>query len=245
MTFNKGSLILVDYTAKVKDSTEIFDTTLEADAKKHSMHDPNVTYRPRIVSIGETNFAVLRGLDEALAGAQAGEKLAVEVEPEKGFGQRDTGKIRMIPLRKLGEDADKVSVGDMIEIDGKRCIVRLIGSGRVRVDYNHRYAGKTIIYDVDVKKSLESDDDKILEILKYRLPVEDSEISFKKSDNSLDVAIPDAIFRMDGLQGIKHFVQMDLFKFVSGLEKINFIETHQKAGIIPEAAPEIPAEKTG
>jgi len=28
LTFNKGSLILVDYTAKVKDTEEVFDTTI-------------------------------------------------------------------------------------------------------------------------------------------------------------------------------------------------------------------------
>lgn len=228
MTFNKGSLIIIDYTAKVKDSNEIFDTTIEADAKKHSLHDPNVKYQPRVVSIGEPSFPVLKGLDEALAKAAAGEKLTVEVTPDKGFGERDSGKVRMIPLRKLGEDADKVSIGDSIEIDGKRGIIRFIGSGRVQIDYNHRYAGKTILYDVDVKKSLDNDDEKILEILKYRLPVEDSKVSFKKTGNSLDVTVPEEIFRIEGLQGMKYLIQMDIFKFAPSLEKINFIETHTK-----------------
>ena len=36
MTFNKGSLILVDYTSKVKDTSEVFETTIEEEAKKHS-----------------------------------------------------------------------------------------------------------------------------------------------------------------------------------------------------------------
>ena len=30
----------------------------------------------------------------------------------------------MIPLRKLGEDAEKVSVGDTVEIDNKKGIIR-------------------------------------------------------------------------------------------------------------------------
>jgi len=228
LTFNKGSLLLIDYTAKVKDSDEIFDTTIEEDAKKHSLHDPNVKYQPRVVSIGEPSFPVLKGLDEALAKTKAGDKLTVEVTPDKGFGERDSGKVRMIPLRKLGEDADKVSVGDSIEIDGKKGIIRLIGSGRVQIDYNHRYAGKTILYDVDVKKSLENDEEKILEILKYRLPVEESKVSFKKTGNSLDITVPEEIFRIEGLQGMKYIIQMDIFKFASSLEKINFIETHTK-----------------
>jgi peptidylprolyl isomerase len=225
MTFSNGSLILVDYTAKVKDTNEVFETTIEDEAKKHSIHDANIKYQPKLVSVGES--WVLKGLDEALAKTKVGDKLTVEVTPEKGFGERDSGKVRMIPLRKLGDDAEKVSIGDTIEIDNKKGIIRFIGSGRVQVDYNHRFAGKTILYDVNVIKSLDSDEDKIFGILKRHLPVEDSKLVLKKSGNSVDIVVPEEIFRMDGLQVIKHFIQMDIFKFVPKLEKVNYIETHE------------------
>lgn len=224
MAFSKGSLIQVDYTAKVKDTGEVFETTIESDAKKHSIHDPNIKYQPKLVSVGES--WVIKGLDDALANTNVGDKKTVEVTPDKGFGERDSGKVRMIPLRKLGEDADKVSVGDTIEIDQKKGIVRYIGSGRVQVDYNHRFAGKTILYDVNVVKALNTDEDKVFGILKRHIPVEDSEIKFKKSDKSLDVTIPEEIFRADGLAIIKHFIQTDIFKFVPTLDKINFVETY-------------------
>ena len=226
MTFSKSSLILVDYTAKVKDTDDIFDTTIEADAKKHSIYEENVKYQPKLVSIGEVSYPVLKGLDEALAKTSVGEKLTVEVTPDKGFGERDTKKVRMIPIRKLGEDAEKVSVGDTIEVDNKRGIIRYIGSGRVQVDYNHRYAGKTILYDVNVIKSLDSPSDKVDGILKNRLPVEDSKIAFDLKDKEVSITIPEEILRADGLQIMKHFIQLDIFKFVSTLEKVNFVETH-------------------
>jgi len=224
MTFSKSSLILVDYTAKVKGTQKVFETTIEDEAKKHSIHDPNIKYQPKLVSVGES--WVLKGLDEALAKTTVGDKLTVEVTPDKGFGERDSGKVRMIPLRKLGEDAEKVSVGDTIEIDNKKGIIRYIGSGRVQVDYNHRFAGKIILYDVNVVKSLETDDDKIFGILKRHIPVEDSKLVFKKNGNSVDITIPEEIFRADGLQVMKHFIQTDLFKFIQNLEKVNYIETH-------------------
>jgi len=224
LTFNKGSLILIDYTAKVKDTQEVFETTIEEEAKKHSILDSNIKYQPKLISVGES--WVLKGLDEALAKTNTNDKLTVEVTPEKGFGERDSSKVRMIPLRKLGEDAEKVSVGDTIEIDNKKGIIRFIGSGRVQVDYNHRFAGKTILYDVNVVKFLEKDEDKIFGILKRHIPTEDSKLVFTKSGNSLDIAIPEEIFRADGLQVMKHFIQMDIFKFLPNLEKVNFIETH-------------------
>ncbi|MCV0410800.1 FKBP-type peptidyl-prolyl cis-trans isomerase [Nitrosopumilus sp.] len=251
MTFDKGSLILVDYTAKVKDTEEIFDTTIEEDAKKHSIYEENVKYQPKLVSIGEVSYPVLKGLDEALAKTSAGDKLTVEVTPDKGFGERDSGKVRMIPLRKLGEDAEKVSVGDTIEVDNKRGIIRFIGSGRVQIDYNHRYAGKTILFDVNVIKSLDSPNDKIDGILKNRLPVEDTKISFVLKDKEVNITIPEEILRADGLQIMKHFIQLDIFKFVPTLEKVNFIETHinkQTQAKNPEKTPEkiekTPEQKT-
>lgn len=236
MTFSKGSLILVDYTAKVKDTNEVFETTIEEEAKKHSIHDPNIKYQPKLVSVGES--WVIKGLDEALVNTNSGDTPTVEVTPDKGFGERDKGKVRMIPLRKLGEDADKVSVGDSIEIDQKKGIVRFIGSGRVQVDYNHRFAGKTILYDVKVVKSLESDEDKITGILKRHILVENSKIIFKKNDKTLDITVPEEIFRADGLAIIKHFVQTDIFKFVPNLEKIHFIEIYSNKKKEPASKPQ-------
>lgn len=224
MTFTKGSLILIDYTAKVKDANEVFETTIEEEAKKHSIFEANLKYQPKLVSVGES--WVIKGLDDALANAKAGDKLTVEVTPDKGFGERDPSKVRMIPLRKLGEDAEKVSVGDTIEIDQKTGTVRFIGSGRVQVDFNHRFAGKTIIYDVNILKSLESDEEKITAVLKRHMPVEDSKVVSKLNGNSLDVIIPEEIFGAEGLRIIKHFIQIDIFKFIPTLEKINFIETY-------------------
>jgi len=226
MTFSKGSLILVDYTSKVKDTGEVFETTIAEEAKKHSFHDPNVKYQPKLVSVGES--WVIKGLDEALENTSVGDKTTIEVSPDKGFGERDSGKVRMIPLRKLEEDAEKVSIGDTIEVDNKKGIVRFIGSGRIKIDYNHRFAGKTILYDINVIKELKSDEDKITGILKKNLPVEDEKIIFNKKDKILDIIIPQEIFRAENLPIIKHFIQMDLFKFVLGLEKITFTETYEK-----------------
>jgi peptidylprolyl isomerase len=241
LTFNKGSLILVDYTAKVKDTEDVFDTTIEGDAKKYSIYEENFKYQPKLVSIGEVAYPVLKGLDEALAKTAVGDKLTIEVTPDKGFGERDAGKVRMIPIRKLGEDAEKVTVGDSIEVDNKKGIIRYIGSGRVQVDYNHRYAGKTILFDVNVIKSLDTPSDKIDSILKNRLPVEDTKIAFDLKDKEVNITIPEEILRADGLQIMKHFIQLDVFKFVPTLEKVSFVETHVNKQV-QEKKPEVKEE---
>ena len=226
MAFSKGSLLLVDYTAKVKDTGEVFETTSEEEAKKHSLHEHDIKYQPKLVSVGES--WIIKGVDEALEKTSVGDKKTIEVPPAKGFGERDTGKVRMIPLRKLGEDAEKVSIGDTVEVDNKKGIVRFIGSGRVQIDYNHRFAGKTVLYDINVLKELKTDDEKTSGILKRYLPVKDDKILFKKTGNVLDITIPEEMFRADGLHVIKHLVQTDVFKFIPALEKVNFVETYVK-----------------
>lgn len=243
MALQKGTLILLDYTAKVKDTGEVFETTREADAKSSSLYDANAKYQPRLVSVGES--WVIKGLDDALLNTNVGDKLTVEVPPDKGFGIRDSGKVRMIPLRKLGDDAEKISVGDAIEIDQRTGIVRFIGSGRVQMDFNHKYAGRTILYDVNVIKSLDTDEEKITGLLKRRLLIDESKLNFKINDSALDIHIPEEAFLVEGLQIIKRAITNDIFKFVNKLEKINFIESYKNTKTEkpqPKATESKPAE---
>ena len=53
MPLEKGSLILLDYTAKIKDTDNIIETTNEEDAKKSGTHDPSRKYEPKLISVGE------------------------------------------------------------------------------------------------------------------------------------------------------------------------------------------------
>jgi peptidylprolyl isomerase len=225
MPLEKGSLVLVDYTAKVKDTNDIFDTTREEEAKKTSFYDPTHKYEPRIVSIGES--WVLKGLDEALSNANVGDKLNIEVPPEKGFGKRDDSKIRMIPQRKLGDKADEVGVGDEIEIDNRRAIVRYIGSGRIQVDFNHRFAGKTLLYDANVLKKLDSDSEKVSALVKRRMGVDENKLQVNLAVPNLEIQLPEDTYLAEGLQIVKRAVANDIFKFVPTVKNIKFIESYQ------------------
>ena len=225
MTLDKGSLVLIDYTAKVKDTDEIFETTREDDAKKYNLHDPSRKYEPRLVCIGEG--WVLKGVDESLSNANVGDKLNVEITPDKGFGERDSNKVRMIPLRKLGEKAEEVKVGDMIEMDERTGIIRFIGSGRVQIDFNHRFAGRNLSYDLDIIKKIDEDNDKIMNLIKRRLPVDDGNIEINLNETNLDIRLADSLYMLEGLQIIKKAISNDLFRFVSTLDTVNFIESYK------------------
>ena len=229
MPFDKGSLILLDYTARIKDNGEIFETTIEEDAKKSNLYDPTRKYEPRLISVGEG--WVLKGLDEALADTNVGDRRSIEISPDKGFGERDTSKVRMIPQRKLGEKANEIKVGDVVELDDRTGVIRYIGSGRVQIDYNHRLASRTLVYDVNVVKRIESNDDKIKYLIKRRLPLEDEKIKFEYKDDETVIELSEDISLLDGLQIIKKAITSDIFKFIGSLNKITFQEVYlsQKA----------------
>ena len=232
---------MLDYTAKVKDTNEVFETTREEEAKKTDLYDPTRKYEPRLVSVGEA--WVLKGLDEALAKASVGDKMNIEVTPDKGFGERDPNKVRMIPQRKLGDKADEVRVGDVVELDDRTGIIRYIGSGRLQVDFNHRLAGKTLVYDVNIIKKLDTDNDKVTALIKRRIPIEDSKIKFNLSGANLEMELPEETYLAEGLQIIKRAVANDVFKFVPAVKNVKFVENY--AAPQPAAAAAEKKEEAG
>lgn len=240
MTLEKGSLILLDYTAKIKDSNEIFETTRVDDVKDNPEFDPNKKYEPRLLGVGEG--WVLKGLDEALLQSSIGTPLNIEIPPEKAFGERDPSKVRMIPLRKLGEKANEVNIGDVIELDDRIGIIRFIGSGRVQVDFNHKYAGRTLVYDANIVKKLDSDEEKISNLIRRRLPIDTAEIKHetKDSKSNLEISLPESTFLIEGIQIIKRGISADIFKFVPSLKSVIFIEKYENpSSATPTSSSEI------
>ncbi|MDQ2685377.1 MAG: peptidylprolyl isomerase [Thermoproteota archaeon] len=235
MTLEKGSLILLDYTAKIKDSNEVFETTRADDVKNNPDFDPNKKYEPRLLGVGEG--WVLKGLDEALLQSNIGTPLNIEIPPEKAFGERDPSKVRMIPLRKLGEKANEVSIGDVIEIDDRIGIIRFIGSGRVQVDFNHKYAGRTLVYDANIVKKLDNDDEKISNLIRRRLPIDTSDIKYENKDSNLEISLPENTFLIEGIQIIKRGISTDIFKFIPSLKSVIFIEKYNNLASKSESFP--------
>lgn len=226
MTLENGTLILADYTAKVKDTGQIIDTTRKTDAEKAGNADPTRIYEPRLIAVGDG--WVLKGLDEALANADANQTLDVELTPDKAFGVRDPNRVSRIPIKKFGEKAAELEVGAEIEVDNRVGIVRSIESGRVLIDFNHRYAGKTLQYNVEIKQKLDERNQQIEALIRRRLPIEKEKVKFESvGDSEVKVVIPSDYFLLDGLQIIKRGISTDLFKYIKPLEKVSFVEEYE------------------
>ena len=222
MTFEKGTLIFANYTARVKDTGEGIESTVEEEAKKLKIYEDSRRYEPRLVAVGEG--WLISGLDAEVAKLNVGDKKEIELSPEKAFGARDPTQLRMIPLRKFGEREHEMSVGDSVEVDNRVGIVRFIGSGRAQVDFNHRLAGKSIVYDFEVLSRVETDQDKLRALIDRRLAGEGSKATFEVADGGVAVTVPEDLFLVEGLQIIKRGIANDIFKFVPALTSVSFSE---------------------
>jgi peptidylprolyl isomerase len=248
MAFEKGSLIFANYTAKVKDTGEAIETTIEDEAKKLNIYESTSRYEPRLIAVGEG--WMISGLDAEIKKLDVGERKEIELSPEKAFGPRDPSQLRMVPLRKFGEKAAELGVGDSVEVDNRVGIVRFIGSGRAQVDFNHRLAGKSIIYDFQVVRKVETDEDKVRALVDRRFAGEGSKVTFTLGTDDLKVTVPDELFLLEGLQIIKRGISNDVFKFVPAVQTVTFAEEYIKkkpeepsAGPGPKPEPSSTEEK--
>jgi len=101
---------------------------------------------------------------------EAGEKKTIEVKPEDAFGARDPKAIQLIPMSEFKRQNVRPQVGMNITLEGHNGKIRSISGGRVTVDFNHELAGKTLVYDVEVKEIIEDDLEKVYGIIELQYP---------------------------------------------------------------------------
>jgi len=224
MAFQKGDFILIQYTAKVKETSEVFDTTVEETAKKEHLQKEGEIYEPKLVVIGEG--WVLKTLDESLATMEPNTPTTVEISPDKAFGPRDPEKVKQVHMKKLAEKGINPALGMRIEFGGKNAVIRSIGAGRVLLDFNPPLAGKTLVYDVTVSKKLETPEERIGAIIHRRIPVvEEGKFKFAITNKTLTVDMPEDTFYLEGVQIAKRGIVNDIQKFFPDLEETKFVDT--------------------
>jgi FKBP-type peptidyl-prolyl cis-trans isomerase 2 len=237
MALQKADFIVIDYSARVKETNEVFDTTHEDVAKKEHLYKEGEIYEPKLVVVGEG--WVLKALDDSLTTMEINKPSTVEIPPDKGFGQRDPEKVKRVPLRQMvAKDINPV-VGGRIEYQGKMAVVRAIGAGRVLLDYNPPLAGKTLIYEVTVSKKLESNEEKIGALIHRRIPaVEENKFKLAVQDKTLTIDMPEVAFYIEGIQVAKRGIAMDIQKFIPDLTETRFVEAFKaEPKPAPAAAP--------
>ncbi len=226
MPFAKGDFLLIDYIAKVKETGETFDTTIEEVAKKERIYREDKIYEPLLVILGEGR--VVKGLEEALEKMNVGEEKEIEVEPKKAYGERDPSKVRMVSLREFSRRGITPRVGEIVEINGLPAVIRSITGGRVIVDFNHPLAGKTIIFKVKVLKKIDDEAEKVKHLVHRRIKAAPTDkIEIERKENEITVKLPKESYLAEDIQYAKQALAREIAKYIPGVSVVKFIQEYK------------------
>ena len=163
MPLQKKDFIEIEFTGRIKDTGDIFDSNIKEELDKlhisQEHKDDHVhETKPLIYCLGEGMF--LEGVDNFLIGKEIG-KYVIPLSSEKAFGKRLRELVKMIPIKVFFQHKINPVQGAMLNFDGKMGKVLSVSGGRVLVDFNHPLAGKEVIYEINVKKIIQDIDEKI------------------------------------------------------------------------------------
>lgn len=159
----KGDLVRLEYTGKVAATGEVFETTDGSVARAAGIFRPSDIYGPKLALFG--SGSVMQGVEEAILTSQEGKSAEFTVPPDKGFGERVPGLVRMISEKEFAKQGIRPALGMVLTFDGVLGRVKSVTSGRVTVDFNHPLAGENLAYSLKVLEVISGDDKKIGAIL--------------------------------------------------------------------------------
>jgi FKBP-type peptidyl-prolyl cis-trans isomerase SlyD len=132
----KHRVVTIHYTLKNKDG-EILDSSAGQDPLAF------------IHGAGQ----LIAGLEDALIGKKAGEKLKVAIPAEKAYGERSEDLLHVVDKKQLPQDS-ALTVGMQFEVDTDHGSMLLtvteIREEDVVLDANHPLAGEELHFEVDI-----------------------------------------------------------------------------------------------
>ena len=157
MAVKEGDFVLLDYTGST--GGQVFDTTVEKDAKENNIYLEERVYRPLVVEAGRGDL--IKGMDKAILGMEKSEGKKVTVPPEEGYGPRDPKLVKIVPLKVFTDNKLNPFPGMPVKLDNMTARVQSVSGGRVRVDFNHELAGRTLDFDMKVVDVITGKEEKI------------------------------------------------------------------------------------
>lgn len=130
MTASKGNVVTIRYTLHVENE---------------------------LIDQGELDYLhgyrnIVTGLEEALEGKAAGDRVVVSVPPEKGYGLYDPEGVQVVDRAAFPKDAELVEGAMFYAEDAQGnpmpFTVLNVDGQDVTIDFNHALAGKTLDFDV-------------------------------------------------------------------------------------------------
>ena len=144
----EGDEVMVDYVGWTTDDRVVFDASIEEEARKSGL-PPRDRYEPLAVKVGTGQ--VIQGFDRGLVGMAKDETKKIIIPPEEGYGPKDPGLFRPIPVDSLRAQGFEPEEGGQLITAGGAFPILNISDGMAWVDMNHMLAGREIAFRVTIR----------------------------------------------------------------------------------------------
>lgn len=147
MQISANTVVSIHYTLK-NDAGDVLDTSSGRD--------------PLAYLHGQQN--IIPGLEKALEGKGAGDKVQVSIAPAEGYGEREESLVQDVP-REAFQGMDDIKPGMQFQAQGPQgpvlVTVTQVADEVITVDGNHPLAGETLHFDVEITAVREASDEEM------------------------------------------------------------------------------------
>ncbi len=133
----KGKKVKVDYTLKV--DGQVVESSVGKEPLEYT----------------QGANMIIPGLESQLEGMKVGDQKTVTVAPKDGYGEINPEAVKDLPASAFPADFTP-QVGMVIEMKDEKsgqtvpAVIQEIKDGKVKLNFNHPMAGKTLVFDVKI-----------------------------------------------------------------------------------------------
>jgi|GEM_PF-4916604 len=167
MDLKNDDFIELEVSMMTEDGEEIFDSK-----KNKFLKNMVLSNNSTLHIIGDKDTELDEIFENIVNDIDMGVEKEIKLAPEEAFGLVDKSLIKKYPLSEIENETEKkLNVGDIITSNdlGLSGVVKSIENGRVTIDFNDKYAGKTIIVKAKAIRKIENIDDKIQALVDHLL----------------------------------------------------------------------------
>ena len=188
MSIKENDFLELNYTGRLSDNQQVFDTTITDVAQKAQLPVKG-QLSSVIIQVGKNHL--LPGLEKELIGKEVQDKVTVHLEASDAFGKRDSKLVKLVPTQKFKEQKINPMPHLQVNIDGRIGTIRSVTGGRTLVDMNHPLAGKAVDYELHILRQITDTKEKLESWLRLiGLPTENIEIAEQKATVTLTQEMP-------------------------------------------------------
>jgi FKBP-type peptidyl-prolyl cis-trans isomerase 2 len=237
----EGDIIQLEYEGWIAGSDELFDTSKAELAQEEEIFEEERTYGPMYTVVGTGR--VIKGLDDHLLEAEVDKEYEVEIAPEDAYGDRDPKNVETHSMRELARLKIEPEIGRTVTIRNKTGWISGIFAGRVRIDYNHKLAGKTLRYKYKVVGRPEEPAEIIKAIIAMNYGREEEFVIEIEGDDGVVVTLPD-VCKYDPNWTLAKLRLVNDMREIANMTTVTMLEVYVKKEAAEEAAEEeAPAEE--